>query len=390
VAWKDVSPMEQKLLFIADYRRGAASVTELCERFGVSRKTGYKWIGRYEQGGGDGLRDRSRRPHASPAQTAPELVEAIVEARLRHPTWGSKKLLKILSKQQPEAEWPSRVTVCDILRRRGLVRERSRRRKVGHPGKPVREATGPNQIWAVDYKGQFKTRDGRYCYPLTMTDHYSRYLIECRALWTTCVAEAKPVFIRAFREHGLPDVIRSDNGVPFATTGLGRLSALSAWWIRLGIIPELIEPAKPYQNGRHERMHRTLKAETTRPPAFDRRTQQRAFNRFREEYNQERPHEAIELETPSALYRRSAREYPERLAQIEYPTHYAVRLVSYNGGIRWCNQWVGVSTTCAGEYVGLEEVDDGMWDVYFGPLKLGRLLEEHMRIEDHLGRLRRA
>lgn len=189
--WKGSKPMDQKLLFIADYLRGAASVTELCERFNVSRKTGYKWIGRYDEGGGEELGDRSRRPHASPSQTDPELVEAILEARRRHPTSGSKKLLKILAKQRPDAAWPSRVTVCEILARRGLVRERSRRRKVGHPGKPVSEAGAANQLWCADFKGQFKTRDGRYCYPLTVTDYFSRYLVGCQGLLTTTCAAAR-------------------------------------------------------------------------------------------------------------------------------------------------------------------------------------------------------
>lgn len=388
--WKEALAVDQREQFIADYLRKAASVTELCERYSVSRKTGYKWIGRFLGDGRRGLDERTSRPHTSPRQTASDLVEAIVEARRRHPTWGSKKLLRILAKQGPDVEWPSRATVCDILKREGLVRAPSRRRKVGHPGKPMGEAGAPNQIWCADFKGQFKTRDGRYCYPLTVTDHWSRYLIGCQGLRTTACEDAKGVFVGLFREYGLPDRIRTDNGVPFATTALGRLSRLSAWWVRLGVIPELIEPGKPQQNGRHERMHRTMKAETTRPPAGSLSAQQRAFNRWREEYNRERPHEALAMDVPASRYEGSPRAYPEGVPALEYPQHYAVRLVSENGGIRWCNEWVGVSTTCAGEYVGLEEVDDGMWDVYFGPLKLGRLLEARMRIEDHLGRLRRA
>ncbi len=196
-----------------------------------------------------------------------------------------------------------------------------------------------------------------------------------------------PVFRRLFQEFGLPERIRTDNGVPFATVSLARLSTLSAWFIRLGILPELIEPGKPQQNGRHERMHRTLKAEATRPPAANRRAQQLVFNSFRDEYNNERPHEAIALQTPATLYRPSPRPYPERLPPLEYPAHFETRYVSHNGGIRWNCAWVNVSQTCAGEYVGLEEIDNGIWDVYFGPLKLGRLLEEHMRIEDAYGSL---
>jgi putative transposase len=200
---------------------------------------------------------------------------------------------------------------------------------------------------------------------------------------------AKPVFTRLFREYGLPHRIRTDNGVPFATTTLARLSTLSAWWIRLGVLPELIEPGHPEQNGRHERMHRTLKAETTRPAAGSLAAQQRRFNGFREEFNHERPHEALDQETPAACYEPSPRSMPDRLPPLEYPDRFEVRYVSANGGIRWNNQWVNVSTVCIGEYVGLEEIDDGLWNVYFGPLRLGRLSERHMRIEDEYGRLYR-
>jgi transposase InsO family protein len=263
------------------------------------------------------------------------------------------------------------------------------RRRIGHPGKPTTQILSPNDCWCADFKGQFKTVDGIYCYPLTVTDGYSRFLLGCQALKSTRVDESKPVFTRLFKEHGLPTRIRTDNGVPFATNTLARLSQLSAWWVRLGVMPELIEPGKPQQNGRHERMHRTLKAETTRPPANSRLAQQRKFDRFQHEFNFERPHEALDMQTPASVYRDSPREMPDRLPPIEYPDRYEVRYVSANGGIRWKCDWVNVSMTCAGEYVGLEEIDDGVWNVYFGPLKLGRLLERHMRIEDAFGRLKR-
>jgi hypothetical protein len=198
------------------------------------------------------------------------------------------------------------------------------------------------------------------------------------------------VFTRLFKEFGLPRRIRTDNGVPFATNTLARLSQLSAWWVRLGILPEFIEPGKPQQNGRHERMHRTLKAETTRPPANTSRAQQRKFDRFRKEFNSQRPHEALDMQTPASLYEPSPRQMPNKLSALEYPDRFEVRYVSANGGIRWNKQWVNVSTVCAGEYVGLEEIDDGIWIVYFGPLKLGKLIESQMRIEDTFGRLKRV
>jgi transposase InsO family protein len=378
--------MDQKIRFIADYRRHFFSLSELCARFGVSRKTAYKWIERFESDGPSGLEDRSRRPHAFPHQTPSEVVEALLEFRRRHPTWGAKKLLRILSQREPDWNWPSRSTTAEILKRNGLVTGRKRRSFPGHPGRPMTPMDSPNSIWTADFKGQFRTRNGEYVYPLTIVDGYSRYLLACQGLRSTAINLAKPVFKRLFEEFGLPRIIRTDNGVPFATTALGRLSTLSVWWIRLGVYPELIEPAHPEQNGRHERMHRTLKAETTRPPRGNLNAQQLRFNQFRREYNEERPHEALNQETPASLYSPSPRRLPRVLPPIEYPGHFEVRLVSRNSGIRWKSNWVCVTQTLAEEYVGLEEVDDGLWDVYFGPVKLGRMDERKLRIEDHKGR----
>ncbi len=364
-------------------------MTELCDLYGVSRKTAYKWIDRYLRHGPAGLEERSRRPQGSPNQTAEEIVAAILEARRRHPSWGGKKLLALVHKRHRSWDLPHRSTVCDILQRHGMVPKQRSRRRIGHPGKPTSSILAPNDLWSADYKGQFKTGDGRYCYPLTVADGFSRYLLGCQGLNSTAVAEAKPVFTRLFKEYGLPKRIRTDNGVPFATNTLARLSSLSAWWVRLGILPELIEPGKPQQNGRHERMHRTLKDETTRPAAASLAAQQRKFNVFREEFNQERPHEALDQQTPASLYRASNREMPSRLPPLEYPDRFEVRYVSANGGIRWNRGWINVSTVCIGEYVGLEEIDNGIWNVYFGALKLGRLIERHIKIEDAFGRLSR-
>lgn len=387
--WSQTSPMDQRTQFIADYLREVFTITDLCALYSISRKTGYKWIDRYLHQGPAGLDERSRRPWHSPNTTPPEIVEAFLEVRRRHPTWGGKKILTVVHKRHPRWELPGRSTVCEILKRHGMVPKKRNRRRIGHPGKPVSSILAPNDVWSADYKGQFKTGDGIYCYPLTITDGYSRYLLGCQALYTTAVADAKPVFTRLFREYGLPKRIRTDNGVPFATNTLARLSSLSAWWIRLGILPELIEPGKPQQNGRHERMHKTLKAEATKPPAGNLSAQQRKFNRFREEFNQERPHEALDQETPGSAYTPSPRAMPDKLPPLEYPDRFEIRYVSTNGGIRWNSSWVNVSIVCAGEYVGLEEIDDGIWNVYFGPLKLGRLHERHMRIEDEYGRLKR-
>lgn len=387
--WNEQTPMDQKTQFLSEYLRGSLSFAEVCRRYEVSRKTGYKWIRRYDDEGPSGLVDRSRQPHSHPRQTPEAVRAAIVEQRRRHPSWGAKKLLRVLAKAHPDIAWPSRRTASEILARQGLVRQRVPRRKPSHPGKPTTVATAPNQLWCADFKGEFKTLDGRYCYPLTVTDAYSRYLIGCLALPSTASAPTQAAFRQWFRRYGLPARIKSDNGTPFASTALGRLSPLSVWWIRLGVLPELIEPGKPQQNGQHERMHRTLKAEATRPPAANLSGQQRRFDHFRREFNHVRPHEALELETPATLFAASPRRVPSVLEPLSYPAHYETRLVSKNGGIRWRSQWVAVSTTVAGHHVGLEAVDDAVWDVYFGPIKLGRLLEDQLRIEDDRGRLTR-
>jgi putative transposase len=387
--WRSSSPMDLRTQFIADYLRGVFTISELSCEYQISRKTAYKWIDRYAADGATALVDRSRRPHHSPQATPPELIQALLTKRRRHPHWGAKKLLKLLSQDQPDLKWPARATACDILRRHDLVRQLRRRRVIGHAGKPTSSITAPNQMWAADFKGQFKTRDGYYCYPLTVTDGCSRYLLACQALSSTSYASAKPVFRRLFQQFGLPERIRTDNGGPFAAVSLARLSTLAAWFIRLGIQRELIEPGKPYQNGCHERMHRTLKAETTCPPASTKATQQRRFNTFRQEFNQVRPHEALDLDTPAQHYQPSPRPYPDRLPPLEYPSHFEVRRVGDNGCIRWRSARVHVSTVCTHENIGLEEVDNGIWNVYFGSLKLGRLLEKELRIEDAYGLWRR-
>ena len=387
--WSETTAMEQRVQFIRDWRSARLTIADLCALYDISRKTGYKWIERYIEEGPDGLLERSHVAQTVHNKTLPEVEQAILAMRLAHPSWGPKKLLHKLGQRQPRLVLPGRSTVADILSRNGLITHRPRRRTIGHPGKPTQQILLPNDCWSADFKGQFRTGDGLYCYPLTVTDNYSRFLLECQALPGTLLEPSKIVFTRLFKQYGLPRRIRTDNGVPFASHTLGRLSRLSAWWVRLGIFPEFIEPGKPQQNGKHERMHRTLKDETTKPPAANSRAQQRKFNAFKREFNEERPHEALDMNTPAQLYQPSNRPMPDKLPPLEYPDRFEVRYVSANGGIRWKQQWVNVTTAVIGEYVGLEEIDDGLWDVYFGTLKLGRLLERHMRIEDHLGRLKR-
>lgn len=387
--WDQSTTMDHKRLFIADYLARSFTIVELCERYGVSRPTGYKWIERFHDNGYTGLEELSRRPRHCPNQTSEDLVEEILELRRKHPFWGAKKLLRILSRRQPNRSWPGRSTISDLLKRHGLIDKKRRRKYPGHPGKPETSMDAPNDTWCADFKGEFKTGNGIYCYPLTVTDGCSRYLLECKGLPSVAHTEAKPVFAKIFRKFGLPRIIRTDNGAPFATTAIGRLSRLSVWWIRLGIFPELIQPGRPSQNGRHERMHKTLKQETTRPPAKTMRGQQLRFNQFIDEFNNVRPHEALDDETPASLYTPSNRDYPSRLSPIEYPGHFEKRLVSRNGGFRWNSTRVPITHTLEGEYVGLEEVDDGLWDVYFGPVRLGQMDERTLTIQDALGNRRR-
>ena len=383
--WSETTPMDERLQFVADVRREREDMAVLCRRYGISRKTGYKWLARYAAHGAVGLAERSHRPHTCSHATAPDAVEALCELRRRHPTWGPKKLLAVLARRAPALALPALSTAAALLKRAGLVTAPRRRRTPGHPGRPTAPMDAPNAIWTADFKGEFRLRTGRYCYPLTVADGYSRFLLACHGLPSTATTGVQPVFRQLFREYGLPDRIRSDNGVPFATVALGRLSALSVWWVRLGILPDLIEPSSPAQNGRHERMHRTLKAEATRPPDAHARAQQRRFDTFRAEYNTERPHEALGQATPASWYAPSPRPYPERLPPLEYPAHCEVRRVSRNGGIRWHNHWVNVSHVLAEEYVAFEEIDDGLWSVTFGPLVLGRFDERQLRIEDANG-----
>ena len=378
--WKETTPVTERMQCLVDYRSELFTVSFLAERHGVSRKTLYKWIERFEEEGVTGLMDRLRRPRQHPNQTPEEIEAEIAAFRRRHPYWGPKKIFDVLSKRDEETNWPARSTVAAILKRHGLVKARRRRRPVGHPGKPTTVAHEPNELWATDFKGEFLTGDGNYCYPLTTTDLHSRYLLGCKGLGSTKTDGTKKSFERLFREYGLPQAIRSDNGVPFASTGLGRLSRLSVWWIKLGIRPELTQPAHPEQNGSHERMHRTLKQATTRPPKGDLARQQKRFDAFRLEFNTERPHESIGMKRPCELYRPSARPFPSVLPRIEYPGHFEVRRVSRNGGIRWKSGWLNVSHPLIDEHVGLEEVDDGIWDLYFGSLLLGRFDERHEKL----------
>ena len=371
--WLETDPVKERRRFILEAMGGLFSHTELCERHGISRRTGYRWLDRYDAEGPDGLQDRSHRPSSSPFSTEPHVIEAALKLRRLRPRWGAGKIRARLQVLQPEWCIPSPQTLHKYFRRAGVVKHRRRSRRRPHPGRPTAPFDAPNSIWSADLKGQFKTRDGVYCYPLTVQDGFSRYLLACQGLAGTTHDGSKPVFRRLFQEFGLPDRIRTDNGVPFASLALGRLSRLSIWWIKLGVLPDLIEPASPQQNGRHERMHRDLKADATIPPAGNRSAQQRRFNAFRAEFNEIRPHEALQQKPPASVYQPSTRPFPNTLTQPEYPPHFEIRKVSGNGGIRWSCKRVNVSHLLGGDYIGLEEIAHDIWNVFFGPVHLGWL-----------------
>lgn len=386
--WRITSPMHERQRFVLDAEHTPASFAELCRRYGISRKTGYQWLERYARLGPESLADRSHRPQHCPHATAPSLIREILALR-KSWRWGARKLHQLLLDTHPADEVPVRSTIHRILVQHGRVPRRRRSQHRAHPGPPQTAITGPNVVWSVDFKGQFKLGDGRYCYPLTVQDAYSRYLLACEGLEGPRLQPTQRVFRRLFRAYGLPARIRSDNGQPFASCALGRLSQLSVWWLQLGVRPELIEPASPQQNGRHERMHRDLKAETTRPSAGSLRAQQRRFDAFRHTFNEVRPHEALGQRRPATLYTPSDRLYVPRRQPVTYPDHFEVRRVSTNGGIRWNRRWVNVSHILATLPVGLEPLTTGTWNVFFGPVHLGWLDEADYRIHDRRGRSQR-
>lgn len=367
--WHETSPMEQRLEFVREYETELFTMTELAAQYGISRKTGYKWLERYAAEGADGLRDQSRRPHTCPHATDPEVVATLMALRRRYPYWGPKKLIAVAARRAPTADYPARSTVAALLKRRGLSVARGRRVARLPVPPPMAPITAANGTWTTDFKGAFRTGDGAYCHPFTLRDGFSRYVLRCDALAGYTHDATQRCFARAFAEYGLPQRIRSDNGPPFA--GAMGLSRLSVWWLRLGIIPERIMPGHPEQNGSHEQFHAVLKVATARPPAATRHGQQRRFDRFRVEYNDERPHEALDNRVPAMLYRPSPRPLPARLPPLEYPGHFEVRRV-YSNGCCWWGGHVFFSEALMDQDVGFEEVDDEWWTVWLGSLAIGR------------------
>jgi transposase InsO family protein len=353
---------------------GGWTFIEHCERFGVPRPTAYEWLARYRALGVCGLEDKSSAPHFSPHATKADVVDLVVRARRDHPTWGPRKLKAWIEETLPwDVELPAASTIGDILKRAGLVTTKNRRQRAHRYATPYSEATAPNDVWTTDFKGHFRLLDGHYCYPLTLVDNFSRFLLRCDAYRSTSF-ECRRSFESAFVEYGLPAVIRSDNGSPFASANtLGGLSKLSVWWIRLGILPERIKPGSPWENGSHERMHRTLKQEATDPPQRNRTRQQKSFDVFRAEFNEERPHEALGMKPPTKFYAASRRSYPSKLVELEYPSAHLLRRVSDIGVISWEGHRVFLSSVLAGQVVALQQMSESSWHLHFGPILLGAL-----------------
>jgi transposase InsO family protein len=368
--WIETRVMDERLSFVAEALAEVAPVAWLCERYGISRKTGYKWLGRYRALGPAGLADRSRARHHSGPGLLPEVAAAVLALRRERPHWGPKKLKAHLAAIRPELVWPATSTIGDLLKRAGLVTPRGRRRglRQARPGLP--EATVPNDRWSIDFKGWFRTRDGRRCDPLTIADAASRYILELRIVEPRTVPVEAAVD-RVLREQGLPERLLMDNGPPFASTGAGGLTRLAVQWLKLGIRLERITPGKPQENGRHERMHRTLKAETSRPAAATAAEQQARFDTFRHDFNHHRPHEALGQRPPASVWQPAPRPYPSRIEEPWYDAEHQVRRVRPTGEIKWQGGRVFLSEALAGEPVGLAETASGHWLVRFCDLELG-------------------
>jgi putative transposase len=362
--------------FIAAAAEARIPFAALCRLFDVSRKTGYKWLERAADGGA--LEDISRRPHGNSRAMDEKLAARLVRLRKKYPTWGARKLIGWLDDfEHGRWELPAASTVTELLKRQGLVQERSRRQRLPPRSAPLAHAVAPNDLWCMDFKGDFRMGDGRRCYPLTITDAYSRMLLCVRGQLQPDLVTARRNLERVFRTWGLPRWMRTDNGPPFGTMKTGPLSQLSAWLIKVGVLPEYTDLASPHQNGRHERMHGTLKAETAMPPAGNLEAQQRRFDRFKKIFNLERPHESLDQRPPAWVHSRSQRELPAKVTDPTYAKWYEVRRINAAGCLAWKNARMYFSDALAGELVGITEVDNGLWEVYFGPLVIARLHEAY-------------
>jgi len=374
--WKDTSVSVERVEFVRAYERRVLSkemsMTALCEEYGIARKTGYKMVRRRDEHGWPGLADRSRAPHSGPHWSDADVIMRVLGVRLEFPHWGAETILAYLRRAEPDGSWPAAGAVHRWIKNAGLINRRVRARRFPHPGPPdPAPPNEPNDQLSTDFKGHFRTRDGRYCYALTIVDTFSRYLLSCEGLVSTSFEAVWPVYERVFREYGLPRSILSDNGTPFSSNSVKRLSKLSVRWIRLGIHPRLTQPGHPQQNGLLERIHAHMKPLVCTKPARNCREQQKLFDWFQDHHNNVRPNESIDRQVPADLYTASPRPYPSRLPAIEYPVGFEVRKVRSSGEIRWHGQWFFVSDALVGEPIGFEQVDNACWVVHFGPVELG-------------------
>ena len=379
--WKETRVLDERVRFVVAGREGDLSMSALCAQFGVSRRTGYKWLARYDAEELDGLRDRSRARHTQANATSGTIATALIACRTEHERWGPKKIRQRLMELYPERCWPAASTIGDLLKRHGLVGPRLRRHRTPPYSQPFAACTAPNDVWCADFKGWFYTQDGRRCDPFTLADARSRFLLRCQVVPRPNREYVQAVCETAFREYGMPRAMRTDNGPPFAAPSLGGLSLLSIHWIRLGITPERIAPSHPEQNGRLERLHRTLKEHTASPPRANARRQQVAFDHFRQEYNHERPHEALGQHTPASVFQPSLRPYPNRVPEMIYPVVYDVRRVGLNGCIRWRGERMFLSERLRGELVGIRQIDSDYSGIYFGPIELARWDERRGKLK---------
>ena len=386
--WRESSPMSERLEFIQACLDRRTRIIDICARFGISEKTGQKWLARVRaEGLVAGVVERSRAPHTVPHRVAPGIAARIIALRKQHPDYGPEKLRDRLRQREPTTRWPAPSTIAALLAREGLVASRRRRGAThAHLATGCTRGTAPNVVWTADFKGEFRLTNGVWCYPLTVLDLASHYLLRCDALVSPSVGPTRRGFTQLFRTYGLPEVLRTDNGVPFAQpNALGRLGELAFWWVRLGIRPEHTRPGRPAENGAHERFHKTLKAATTQPRAVSVRAQQQRFEAFQREYNAERPHASLPAHVPpGAVYTPSPRPYPERLPSMQYPEGSDVRKVMGEGAIRWRNAVLFLSTNLAGEYVRLTETATELLTVSYGPLALGELDPDTKRFTPHV------
>lgn len=386
MGWMETCAVDERMRFVIAVEQREEPFAVVCRRFGVSRKTGYKWLERFEEGGIAGLQDHSRAPLHHPQEVTDAIVAQLVATRRAHPTWGPRKVRAFLARRSPGMEWPVASTIGALFDREGLTVKRRLRRRSPPSSQPFLDCQTANDVWCIDFKGWFLTGDGARCEPLTLTDAHTRYLLRCQALRRTDGVHVWAVLDAAFREFGLPWRLRSDNGSPFASLGAGGLSRLAVKVVKAGVVPERIAPGKPQQNGRHERMHLTLLRDAASPPAQNLREQSRRFKNFQHQFNEERPHEALGDATPADHYTASSRRFDGILREPEYGSEYQVRRVRHNGDIRWRNRTIYVNQALVGELVGLIENGADGWTLSFGPILLGTIGHNEDRLRRPKGR----